>query len=49
MLAAILASIHNIRYYQRLMARIREALSTDRYADFKAAFHAAREQGEERE
>jgi len=49
MLAAILASIHNIRYYQRLMARIREALSTDRYVEFKAAFHAAREQGEGRE
>lgn len=49
MLAAILASIHNLRYYQRLMARIREALSADRYAEFKDAFHAAREQGEERE
>lgn len=49
MLAAILASIHNIRYYQRLMARIREALSADRYAEFKSAFHAARAQGEERE
>jgi queuine tRNA-ribosyltransferase len=49
MLAAILASIHNIRYYQRLMARIREALATDRYAEFKAAFHAGREPGEEGE
>jgi len=49
MLAAILASIHNIRYYQRLMARIREAIAADRYADFQAAFHAAREQGEKGE
>jgi queuine tRNA-ribosyltransferase len=49
MLAAVLASIHNIRYYQRLMTRIREALTENRYAEFRAAFHAARKQGEERE
>ena len=48
MLAAILASIHNIRYYQRLMVRIREALEADRYPEFKSAFRAARQQGEER-
>jgi len=47
MLAAILASIHNIRYYQRLMARIREAIEADRYEDFKSTFHAARERGED--
>jgi queuine tRNA-ribosyltransferase len=46
MLAAILASIHNIRYYQRLMARIREALATNRYQEFKSAFHAAQREGE---
>jgi queuine tRNA-ribosyltransferase len=49
MLAAILASIHNIRYYQRLMARIRHALAADRYEEFKSAFHAARAEGEETE
>jgi queuine tRNA-ribosyltransferase len=45
MLAAILASIHNIRYYQRLMARIRAALAADRYDVFRAEFHAANERG----
>lgn len=46
MLAAVLASVHNIRYYQRLMARIRAALAADRYDAFKAAFFAAREEKE---
>jgi len=49
MLAAILASIHNIRYYQRLMARIRDALAKDRYREFKSAFHAAQCEGEDTE
>jgi queuine tRNA-ribosyltransferase len=49
MLAAILASIHNIRYYQRLMARIRDALGKDRYQDFRSAFHAAQREGEDTE
>jgi queuine tRNA-ribosyltransferase len=49
MLAAILASIHNIRYYQRLMERIREALAANRYDEFKAGFHAARQEGEGQE
>jgi queuine tRNA-ribosyltransferase len=47
MLAAVLASIHNIRYYQRLMARIRAALAADAYRQFKESFPAARSQGEE--
>lgn len=46
MLAAVLASIHNIRYYQRLMSEIRSALADDRYDDFAQRFVAAREEGE---
>jgi len=46
MLAAVLASIHNIRYYQRLMGRIRSALAANRYEEFRRQFHAARQEGE---
>ena len=46
MLAAVLASIHNIRYYQRLMGRIRSALAAGRYQEFRAQFHAVRQEGE---
>lgn len=38
MLAGILAGIHNIRFYQRLMSEIRDALEEDRYDAFKAEF-----------
>ncbi len=44
MLAAVLASIHNIRYYQRLMSRIRAALSAGCYEEFARGFLAARQE-----
>jgi queuine tRNA-ribosyltransferase len=37
-LAMILNTIHNLRYYLRLMERIREAIRDERYADFRACF-----------
>lgn len=36
MLGPILASIHNLTYYQRLMARTREAIAADSFAEFRA-------------
>jgi queuine tRNA-ribosyltransferase len=35
MLGPILASIHNITYYQRLVAGAREAIAADRYGEFR--------------
>ena len=35
MLGPILASIHNITYYQRLVARAREAIEADAFAEFR--------------
>ncbi len=40
MLGAILTSLHNVRFYQRLMADIRSALSSDTYEAFRTAFRA---------
>jgi queuine tRNA-ribosyltransferase len=36
MLGPILLSLHNIAYYQRLMAESREAIATNRFAEFHA-------------
>jgi queuine tRNA-ribosyltransferase len=36
MLGPILASIHNITYYQRLVAGAREAIAADSFADFRS-------------
>ncbi|MFC1805417.1 tRNA guanosine(34) transglycosylase Tgt [Planctomycetota bacterium] len=38
MAAAILTSIHNVTFYQRLVARCREAIANGRYAAFKESF-----------
>jgi queuine tRNA-ribosyltransferase len=35
MLGPILASIHNVTYYQRLVAGAREAIAADRFAEFR--------------
>ena len=40
MLAATLASLHNVRFYQRLMAEIRAALASGDYERFKVEFTA---------
>ena len=45
MLAPMLGTLHNLWYYQRLMAGIRAAVEARRFADFRAAFHAARAAG----
>ena len=39
-LSAILCSIHNVHFYHALMQRAREAIRTDRYADFRREFEA---------
>ena len=39
MLSAQLATIHNLRYYQRLMAAIRSAIETDTFDEFVSTFY----------
>lgn len=43
MLAAQLNTIHNLRYYQTLMAGMREAIAENRFERFVTDFYAARE------
>jgi queuine tRNA-ribosyltransferase len=40
-LSAILASIHNVRFYQRLLREAREAILARRFEEFRDAFLAA--------
>ena len=42
MLGPMLATIHNLHYYQELMAGLRAAIAAGRLDDFVAAFYAAR-------
>lgn len=42
MLAPMLGTLHNLWYYQKLMADIRAAIEAGRFADFRAGFYAAR-------
>lgn len=44
MLGAQLATIHNLRYYQRLMAGIREAIEQDNFDEFVNEFYSKRGQ-----
>src|SRR6185437_762875 len=37
MLGPILLSIHNLTYYQRLLAAARQAISEDRFSDYRLA------------
>jgi queuine tRNA-ribosyltransferase len=39
MLGPILASIHNLTYYQRLLAETREAITADSFTEFREAKH----------
>lgn len=39
MLGPVLLSIHNLTYYQRLLAGAREAISADRFSEFRAEKH----------
>ena len=45
-LASMLATIHNLHYYQRLMRDIRAAIEAGRFGEFRAEFYAERERGE---
>ena len=45
-LAVMLLTWHNIRYYQRLMAGLRQAIENDNLDDFTARFYAEQKQGE---
>jgi queuine tRNA-ribosyltransferase len=42
MLAPMLGTLHNLRYYQRVMAGMREAIEAGRFSEFREAFYAAR-------
>jgi queuine tRNA-ribosyltransferase len=43
-LGAHLNTVHNLRYYQRLMAALRDAIEADRFHEFVADFYAKRHQ-----
>ena len=47
MLGPILATIHNLHYYQELMQGLREAIAGRKLADFIATFRAQKESAEE--
>ncbi len=42
MLAPMLGTMHNLRYYQRLMAQMRDAIGQGTFAAFRDSFYAAR-------
>jgi queuine tRNA-ribosyltransferase len=42
MLGPMLGTIHNLRYYQRLMAQMREAIEQGTFTAFRESFYAAR-------
>jgi len=42
MLAPMLGTLHNLWYYQQVMAQMRAAIAEGRFPDFRAAFYAAR-------
>lgn len=46
MLGPILASIHNLTYYQRLMDQAREAIAAGQFEEFRAAKHRGWQQAE---
>ena len=45
-LASMLATIHNLHYYQQLMAEIREAIEAGRFSEFRERFYALKAAGE---
>ena len=42
MLGPVLGTLHNLRYYQRLMAQMREAIAGGTFQAFRESFYAAR-------
>jgi queuine tRNA-ribosyltransferase len=45
-IASMLMTWHNLHYYQELMQGMRDAISVGKFAEFTAAFHAARAAGD---
>ena len=45
-IAAMLMTWHNLRYYQDLMAGMRDAVAAGRFGHWEAAFHARRAEGD---
>jgi queuine tRNA-ribosyltransferase len=43
-LASMLATIHNLHYYQTLMKEIRQAIEKNEFEAFRTAFYAQRSQ-----
>ncbi len=41
-LGPVLGTLHNLRYYQRLMAQMREAIAAGTFAQFRESFYAMR-------
>ena len=46
MLAPMLGSLHNLRYYQRLMAQMRQAIEAGTFTAFRQSFYALRQAGD---
>jgi len=42
MLAPMLGTLHNLRYYQRVMAQMREAIAQGTFAAFRESFYTLR-------
>ncbi|TLX22012.1 tRNA guanosine(34) transglycosylase Tgt [Thermomonas fusca] len=42
MLAPMLGTLHNLRYYQRLMAQMRDAIAAGTFTEFRESFYAMR-------
>jgi len=47
-LASMLATIHNLHYYQQLMREIRAAIEAGRFDEFRSGFYVAKKAGEGR-
>jgi queuine tRNA-ribosyltransferase len=45
-IASMLMTWHNLHYYQELMEDMRQAISTDSFAQFQAKFHQEQAQGD---
>ncbi len=45
-ISSMLITWHNLHYYQELMAGMRSAIEAGTFAEFQAAFHARREEGD---
>jgi queuine tRNA-ribosyltransferase len=45
MLGPRLATLHNLHHYLALMSRMREAIATGRFGEFRAGFHAGLRDG----